>query len=336
MAFQNRMMRTSNNPFRMSNPERYHGLNYVKVMVIKKLLPFNLMEDEQVRSFFHDIGSISEFPTKALYSRKVKCHIVELYCATKASTMKKIAAVQEAAILPPFSLSIDLWKCKITGDKYLGVRLSWVDPKSKKAESPLLGVKRYDPPSEARDSFEYASDVIAIWTKEVLTEFGVKLDMLCASVSDRGSDIKRTCTTTIGTDWEYCMCHMINCSIVFAFGLYTDANKAKESNPQAFKVITAVKKVLGRFKQSYHDKTKLNENQELKDDGVGAPKRLAALAITRWSSILTVLQSVLSEWEAMRAVYRLKREAFPLTQFENDLVQMHALLFPLIDIIKMA
>lgn len=270
----NRSAETGKNPFRMSDPVRYQGLFYVKTMIIKKMLSFDLLEDENACQFFDFVGAGTKFPSRSLCSKRVKCHVVELYSATKASIMKDVEAVQRTAILLPFSLGIDMWKCAVTGDKYLGVRLSWVDL-SGKSLSPLLEVKKYDYLSLAKDAGR-GSEIIAIWTQEVLKEFGVMLNMLSASVSDCVSDIKRACTTVIGTDWEYSMVRMINCSIASAFGLYPNADKGKEANPDAFAVTCAVRKVTARFQRSYYKQQKEQESH-------ARASALATLAMDRWS-----------------------------------------------------
>lgn len=354
--FFKRKITIAQNPWQKASASRFGALFYVKNMVIKKMLPKSLLEDDDVREFFDycctffmqnnsstatgggaesggpaDTTTAPHFPVRSLYSRKVKCHIVELYTATKTSVLNTIAEINRTSVSPPFNLTIDLWKCVVTGDKYLGVRVTWAHLDGTPS-SALLGVKKYDPSTAAREEMR-ASDLVAAWTRACLEEYGIRTSRVICSVSDRGSDILRTLNTSLNLPWEYCLCHLINCSISYAFGLYADATKAKQANPEAFKVVSTMKKVIAKFKQSQNDQILLEEMQESQNK---KKKKMQSLATTRWSSLCNVLERVLDEWNSLKGVYRQKSVVFPLQVYETEIIQMYAILKPLVVILQRA
>ena len=60
----------------------------------------------------------------------------------------------------------------------------------------------------------------------VLKEFSISMDMVFASTSDSGSDVKRCMSKLINKLWEWCIPHLANCALVESFGICRDPNNS--------------------------------------------------------------------------------------------------------------
>ncbi|CAM9410027.1 unnamed protein product, partial [Sphacelaria rigidula] len=115
----------------------------------------------------------------------------------------------------------------------------------------LLAVKLFRPAPELSDTMKL-SDVLRLWVGEVLAEYGMSESDLFCTVTNAGSDVKRSCLKVLDSKWEWCFPHMLNCALVEAFG--TNASKASNKNNEAREVIDAVKKVVEHLNKSANSK----------------------------------------------------------------------------------
>lgn len=99
---------------------RFHKLNVVQFLV-KKGLPFDLPEDQDFQTMVIVQEGIKG-PAK-LTADGVKHVVVEMYDATKEKTSTFLREAAQGAHLPVLHLNLDLWPCKFSKRKYLGVRV---------------------------------------------------------------------------------------------------------------------------------------------------------------------------------------------------------------------
>lgn len=95
------------------------ALWWTMCFIIQGLLPFTLADasNEHVRVWLQ--YNMKESNPAALHRQGVKHCIVELYQAVFTRISQQLEAVKKRR-LPAFSLQIDLWTCKTSGQKYLG------------------------------------------------------------------------------------------------------------------------------------------------------------------------------------------------------------------------
>ena len=99
---------------------RYWALTVAQT-VVHMLWPFNVVEDE---SFRYLVGE----KCPKMSTKMLKRLVLELYIAAKESTMANFIRLKEQTKgLPLFHLNVDLWTCKANGQKFLGVRVYYVD-----------------------------------------------------------------------------------------------------------------------------------------------------------------------------------------------------------------
>lgn len=58
------------------------------------------------------------------------------------------------------------------------------------------------------------SDLLQDYLESVLKEYDLDVSMLFSATSDAGSDVKRLCDILLPGLWEWCVCHMLNCTLV--------------------------------------------------------------------------------------------------------------------------
>ena len=81
-------------------PNRFHQLK-AALFVIQTCQPFSVVETPT----FRDIG--------------------EIFLVAASTVRQGIKSVIDMSLLPPFHLNADLWTSKVTGEKFLDVRVFW-------------------------------------------------------------------------------------------------------------------------------------------------------------------------------------------------------------------
>ena len=93
-----------------------------------------------------------------------------------------------------------------------GIRLFYVD-RNWQLKSRLLAVRQFNPTTETLESHR-VSALLQSYLESVLEEYDLDVSMIFSATSDAGSDVKRLCDVLLPSLWEWCVCHMLNCSLV--------------------------------------------------------------------------------------------------------------------------
>lgn len=80
-------------------------------------------------------------------------------------------------------------------------------------KSRLLAVRQFNPTTETLESHRL-SELLESYLESVLEEYDLDVSMIFSATSDSGSDVKRLCDVLLPGLWEWCVCHMLNCSLV--------------------------------------------------------------------------------------------------------------------------
>ena len=73
--------------------------------------------------------------------------------------------------------------------------------------------RRFNPTTETLESHRL-SELLESYLESVLEEYDLDVSMIFSATSDSGSDVKRLCDVLLPGLWEWCVCHMLNCSLV--------------------------------------------------------------------------------------------------------------------------
>ena len=120
-----------------------------------------------------------------------------------------------------------------------------------------LAVREYNPtPTERRNN--QASNILINYLCAVLVEFNIDLDDILTFSTDSGSDIKRGLEVVFKTLREWCTSHLLNLSVVDAFGTCVDKNK--NQNKKARDIFSRVRRLIKFVNKSGIFKALFDEN----------------------------------------------------------------------------
>ncbi|GMF35072.1 unnamed protein product [Phytophthora fragariaefolia] len=118
-------------------------------------------------------------------AKRVKEAIIELFRSTKAEVSEYLADNREN--YPNFTIVTDFWTCKVTHNKFLGIRVYLID-KEWKFNSILLGTKQFDPVYS--DRVGGIGKPFRMWQTKMLESFGLTISDFYGTTSDSGGDVK--------------------------------------------------------------------------------------------------------------------------------------------------
>ena len=109
------------------NNKRYWGIYTVLVYVIGLFNPFTFGSSDKERAYKQRTAQ-GRFVQAQLYPALVKRYVVELYNYVRSTIVKKLDSAKQGRKLKVFSVNLDLWKSKVSGEKYLGKSLAGLSP----------------------------------------------------------------------------------------------------------------------------------------------------------------------------------------------------------------
>ena len=307
-------------------PERYHGLT-IAISFVRLMMPFSFILDTHFRStYLSDMPPLVQRMTPDILKR----YVLELYLTTKSFTITLLADAKACAGgLRTFHLNIDLWTSKLSGMKYVGIRLYFVT-RNFNYSSKLLAVKPFNPSTALRES-ERVSDILHVWTKDVLAEFNLSTSDLMSATTDSGADIKRLGGSLLGCKWDWCIPHLLNCALVEAFG--TSVDPAKSKNAACRNVLMRAKRTIEYVNKSDPAKICLDEVQ--REHGASSLHLMSDVP-QRWKSTANLLNRLLFLWNDVRMMFSRMARPFAIDADHALLVQLYSLMLPIIDILTCA
>ncbi|CAB1100899.1 unnamed protein product [Ectocarpus sp. CCAP 1310/34] len=209
-----------------------------------------------------------------------------------------------------------------------GIRLYYVD-RTWVLRSRLIAVRQFNPTKELLED-NRLSTLLQKYLERVLAEYGLDVSLLFSATSDAGSDVKRLCDVLLPGLWEWCVCHMMNCAVVKAFGMHVDP--AKSRNPGARKVITTVKTIVEHIRKSPRAKA-IFEEEQVRQYAQCYHRKLVNAAPQRWSGVTNVLEAVIVNRPAIDGVYAAEGKHSPLTSLTDEIDELHYIIKPAAQVI---
>lgn len=150
-----------------------------------------------------------------------------------------------------------------------------------------------------------------------------------SSTSDFGSDVKRLCSVLMQGYWDLWLPHLLNCTLVEAFG--TAAGSQSSKNPAVRSWLKDVKRVKEHLNKS---SSMRSEFEDLQSASGGRPLRLLQCVSHRWLSTLRMIERFRKLWEALVTHYeRNEVKVFPLAGEQTFLLQLFYLMLTVSEII---
>ena len=308
------------------DPERYHALTITNLFV-DLMLPFEHIAHANFRSTL-----LFDMPpgVKKMTPDVMKRHILELYLSTKSFTIALLADTKECVGgLPAFHLNVDLWTCKVSGGKFLGIRCYFID-RNFNYNGRLLAVKPFNPSTAVRTSAR-VSDILFIWVKDVLFEFNLYPSDFMSATTDSGGDIARLGNVVMGCKWDWCLSHLLNCALVESFG--TSVDPALSKNREVRDVFARAKRSIEYVNKSHPAQVCLDEVQ--REHGESSLQLLSDVP-QRWKSTVNLLERLLLIWKDVRRMYSTMDKPFVIEADHTLLVQLYSMMFPIADLMTSA
>ena len=203
---------------------------------------------------------------------------------------KKVENAFKLVHVPFINVVIDGWKSKTSGNKYVGVRIYFVNELGIMVTK-LLSVRQFDPTILQRSSLQL-SKIYHHWMVWVLEEFGI-LDKVYTAVSDAGSDMKKCLQTFASLQWSWCIFHGLNAAVKHVYEQYDDFSA----------LVKRVKETVNfvRQKETLGDWFKVLAG---KIDGSGNNSSLKGFQEHRFTGIFPVLERLLVLFDAVLEFYQ--------------------------------
>ena len=281
------------NVFLQMNPTRYHEINMAKIFVAK-LLPFTFPECPEVRTFAGMLDSEGHFKND-LTRHRMKKIILEMYAATALKLAQALTAASHECSIPVLHLNIDMWTCLLTHDKYIGLRIFFVDNLWEMRCSRLA--VRLSRPAASMGSVRL-SELLKFWCERVFNEFRFDDKFIGSATSDAGSDVKRVLSTLLAPSWDWCISHLCNCALVDAFG--TDIHLRKCHNLEFRALLKRVKSIIEHLHKIHATRIKF---EDLQFQETGSRLRLVRDMPNRWLGTIRVIERFLKLWDVLRKHY---------------------------------
>ena len=145
-------------------------------MVIKNFLPFDFLQQQEVRTAFSIMGNGSAectVPFTMLHPVRIRHYIIEIYSAVKNIICGAIEKHVTSKPIPYLSFTVDKVKSKVSGESFLGLRVYFLDGIGE-FRSYNLSIKQFRPCSNL--SKDQASVVLRTWLDYSLREFNLDRD----------------------------------------------------------------------------------------------------------------------------------------------------------------
>ena len=177
-------------------PSRFLQLK-VALFLIQTCQPFAVVD----KSSFRDLMHKDWIPCAP---ETIRSTIGEIFLVSASNVKQAIKSAIDIALLPPFNINADLWTSKVTGEKFLGVRVFWKI--GRELKSVLLAVTAYNPP---KINEKTASEWLLEYIVAVLTWYGIGTAHVSGATSDTGPDCKKAFNVLAhkqhGWTWLWCV-----------------------------------------------------------------------------------------------------------------------------------
>ena len=193
-----------------------------------------------------------------LYRGRVHHIISEVYHQTLTVARQQILDAKKAHGNRIFSINVDNWKSKNSIRKFTGIRLYFNDHKMR-FQNWMLAVREFNPSSQIRQGTTGLNRAMRVWAKAIMEHYGISFEDIFAATTDKAGDVRILNQLEINSNWDWCIPHLLNCVLYFAFCL--------SRNPWMHGEITEMKRAINSIRDLTKDgalfeETLMEENPE--------------------------------------------------------------------------
>ena len=152
-----------------------------------------------------------------LHRTRVNHIITEIYNQTLAVARQQIVDAKKAHGNRIFSINVDNWKSKNSTRKFMGIRLYFNDAKMK-FQNWMLSVREFNPSFQMRKGPTGLRRSMDVWAKAICLHYGIKFEDIFGATTDKAGDVRILNQLDIQANWDWCIPHLLNCVLYYAFG----------------------------------------------------------------------------------------------------------------------
>ena len=184
--------------------------------------------------------------------------ISEIYSQTLTVARQQIIDAKKAHGNRIFSLNVDNWKSKNSIRKFMGVRACFLDH-NMTYQNWMLAVREFKPSSQMRQGPTGLRRAMSCWALAILKHYGINFEDIFGATTDKAGDVRILNQLDIEANWEWCIPHLLNCILYYAFSL--------DLNPWMNAEIKAMKRAVNSIRDLTKDgnlfeETLIEENPE--------------------------------------------------------------------------
>jgi hypothetical protein len=275
-----------------------------------------------------DALAVREEMKATINAERVVHSIIELYSSTRREVVSFLREnrLEECGSL---TMMADFWTCKMTHDKFLGLRVYMIDNKWE-FTSILLGTRLFNPSFGDRDGG--ISGPFRAWLEQILEDFELDQSHFFGASSDCGYDMKAMLSTRLRLQWEWCTAHLVHAATKAAC-----ADGDDNATEGVSRLLSDVKKTI--YQVNVVEKVGDLFECLCKSHTAGKSVRLLGYNPARFLSMATSIRRILDKWPALEEWYRARaakaaRErkrppVFLLADDRDSLEQLLSLITPI-------
>ncbi|GMF20251.1 unnamed protein product [Phytophthora fragariaefolia] len=263
-----------------------------------------------------------------LNAKLVREAIIEVYSSTRKAVMAFLASnVQQ---YPNLTMIADIWTCKTTGRKPLGIRVYPVD-NDRILISVMLGTRKFMEIEMVESKLHF------YFCLRTLEDVGLSVGNFYVATSDKGPDVHNLMTNRLQYQWEWCMVRMSHAATCASCGM-----KGTNTSPPPgmSSLISKMNKTILEVKHA--EVTGDLVKEVFSSMTGGSATTFLSCSDARFLSVTKAMRRVLHKWEVIKVWYneraaKAAREnkpppVFPLAGEHVALVKVMSLLQPLADL----
>ncbi|CAN0026975.1 unnamed protein product, partial [Ectocarpus sp. 6 AP-2014] len=230
-----------------------------------------------------------------------------MYAATTRASNSNMVKDVRRALIPILYLDCDRWISQISGHKYIGVRVCYMD-ENMTMKSFALATKLFRP--KPKENQGVLVGAVKKWNEQVLDEHGLRAESFSGAVSGSGPEVSTGITGRF---------RLVNRAAIDGTGI--SSSPASSKNAECHAMLKKAEKVIQLFNRSTEDKILFDEDWD--DPHTG---KLSQAVVQRWISTCKMLLALLERWEALQEFYTNKDEEFPLATLRTEFEEVHSIM----------
>ena len=207
-------------------------------------------------------------------------------------------------------LLIDEWWCKLLRQRFIAIRIRYVDPNFELVTF-LLSIRHYDK-STVHPDVKLASEILMHWTRGILNEYGITIAMIYSSTTDAGPEVRCMITKYFKLPWEWCIPHLLANAVKETWGQLA-SQKKNNTETEIRNLLEKINAMIARIKNT---ESALDALEVIVREKFGRKLVLVSYLDIRFLGVVVVLERIIKLWSCLVLLYQSHfGQTFPLDDY---------------------